>query len=135
MHLAASGPVATLTPFLAYAVGMGASVVMVSLAAALAGTGLATAVRRHTPLLMRTGSVLMVLAGLYVTVFGLAEILPRFGIHALDGVLLTTARWQSSVSLAIQSWGTPVLVALVAAAAVASVWVLMAARRAERAAR
>ncbi|WP_062290275.1 cytochrome c biogenesis CcdA family protein [Demequina phytophila] len=132
--LAASGAVATVAPFLAYAIGMGASVVIVSLAAALAGNGLAAAVRRRTPLLMRAGGVLMVLAGLYVTVFGLAEILPRFGIHALDAVLLTTARWQSSISLAIQSWGTPVLVTLVAVAAVASAWVVLAARRAERAA-
>ncbi|WP_062467498.1 cytochrome c biogenesis CcdA family protein [Demequina maris] len=130
--LAASGPVATLAPFVAYAIGMGASVVLVSLAAALAGTGLAAAVRRRTPQLMRAGGVLMVLAGVYVTVFGLAEILPRFGIHALDGVLLATARWQSSISLAIQSWGTPVLVGLVLAAAVASAWVVIAARRAER---
>ncbi|SEJ58450.1 cytochrome c biogenesis CcdA family protein [Demequina mangrovi] len=130
--LAATGPVATLTPFLAYGLGMGASVVLVSLAAALAGGGLATAVRRRTPLLMRLGGVLMVLAGLYVTLFALAEILPRYGITALDPVLLTTSRWQSSVTLAIQSWGTPVLVAVVGFAALATLGVVVAARRAER---
>ncbi|WP_062518280.1 cytochrome c biogenesis CcdA family protein [Demequina gelatinilytica] len=130
--LDASGPVATVTPFLAYGVGMGASVVLVSLTAAVAGTGLATAVRRRTPALMRAGGVLMVLAGIYVVVFALAEILPRHGVHTLDGVLLATSRWQSAVTLAIRDWGTPVLIALVAVAAVAAAAVLVAARRAER---
>ncbi|WP_082092390.1 cytochrome c biogenesis CcdA family protein [Demequina pelophila] len=129
--LDAPGPAAAIAPFLAYGVGMGASVVLVSLAAALAGTSAATALRRRTPLLMRAGGVLMVLAGLYVVVFGLAEVLPRFGIHTLDGVLLTTARWQSSITHAIQGWGTPVLVSLAALAVVATAAVLVAARRAE----
>ncbi|WP_062382834.1 cytochrome c biogenesis CcdA family protein [Demequina iriomotensis] len=128
--LAASGPVAAVAPFVAYALGMGASVVLVSLAAAVAGTGLATALRRRTPVLMRAGGVLMILAGIYVVVFALAEILPRHGVHALDGVLLATSRWQSSLSLAIQSWGTTVLVGVVLAAACATVAVLIAARRA-----
>ncbi|MDX5319253.1 MAG: cytochrome c biogenesis CcdA family protein [Actinomycetes bacterium] len=129
--LAAPGPVAAVVPFVAYALGMGATVVLVSLAAAIAGTGVAAALRRHTPTLMRAGGVLMILAGLYVTVFGLAEILPRYGITALDPVLLTTARWQSEVSLAIQSWGTPVLLALVGVAVVGAATVVVAARRAE----
>lgn len=129
--LGATGPVGALTPFVAYALGMGTAVVLVSLAAAVAGTGAATALRRRTPQLMRAGGVLMVIAGLYVVVFGLAEILPRYGVTALDPVLLTTARWQSEVSLAIQSWGTPALLALAGVAVVGAAAVLLAARRAE----
>lgn len=129
--LAATSPVATISPFLAYGLGMGASVVLVSLAAALAGTGVAAALRRRTPLLMRIGGVLMVLAGVYVTLFGLAEVLPRFGIDVLDPVVLTTTRWQSAVTFAVQDWGTPVLVALVGLTVVAAVTVGVMARRAE----
>ncbi len=111
--LDASGPVGAVAPFVIYAAGMGTSVVLVSLAAALLGSGAASALRRHTPALMRAGGVLMVLAGFYIVVFGLAEILPRHGIHRLDAVLTTTSRWQGQVAQAISSWGTPVLIALV----------------------
>lgn len=109
---------------------MGTAVVLVSLAAAIAGTGAAAALRRRTSALMRAGGVLMVLAGAYVVLFALAEILPRYGILALDPVLLTTAGWQSQVTLAIQSWGTPVLVGLLVLAVLATVGVWIAARRA-----
>ncbi|MDN4477849.1 cytochrome c biogenesis CcdA family protein [Demequina lignilytica] len=129
--LGAGGPVATITPFVAYGLGMGTAVVLVSLVAALAGTGVAAALRRRTPLLMRIGGVLMVLAGVYVTLFGLAEVLPRFGIDALDPVIAVTTRWQSAVTFAVQDWGTPVLVGLVVLAVGAAVTVEVAARRAE----
>lgn len=122
--LAAANPVSAIVPFVLYAVGMGTSIVLVSIAAALLGSGAAAALRRHTPVLMRAGGVLMVLAGLSVVLFGLAEILPRYGIRALDGVLTTTSQWQGAVTQAIQSWGTPVLVVLVAVA-IASVAVVL----------
>lgn len=131
--LDAPGLIATVTPFVAYGVWMSTAVVLVSLAAALAGTGAAAALRRRTPVLMRAGGVLMVLAGVYVTLFGLAEVLPRFGIHALDQVVLTTTRWQFEVTTAIQSWGTAVLVGMVVLACAAAVAVWVGARRAERA--
>jgi cytochrome c biogenesis protein CcdA len=130
--LDAPGPVAAIVPFLTYALGMGASVVLVSLAAAFAGTGAAAALRRRTPLLMRIGGVLMVLAGVYVTLFGLAEVLPRYGVYALDPVVRVTTQWQFEVTQAIQSWGTPVIVGLVALAAGGAIAVLIAARRATR---
>ena len=110
-------------PFIIYGVGMGASVLTVTLLAVLVGSGVTTALRKRTTMIMRVGGVLMILAGLYVVVFGLAEILPRFGIEALNPVLYTTARWQSAVTEAIQSWGTPVLVALVVAVMAAVVWI------------
>ncbi len=122
--VAATNPVSAVVPFLLYALGMGTSVVLVSILAALLGTGVIAVLRRHTLVIMRIGGVIMVLAGLGVLLFGLAEILPRFGIRVLDGVLTTTSQWQGAVAQAIQSWGTPVLIALVVIA-VASVVVVL----------
>lgn len=130
--LDAPGPVAAIAPFVAYGLGMGASVVIVSLAGALAGTGAAAALRRRTPQLMRAGGVLMVAAGLYVLLFGLAEVLPRYGVYALDPVVRVTTQWQFEVTQAVQSWGTTALVVIVALAVGGTAAVLIAARRAER---
>jgi cytochrome c biogenesis protein CcdA len=121
--LVASNPLGAVLPFIIYGVGMGASVLTVSLLAVLVGSGVTTALRNNTTMIMRVGGVLMILAGLYVVVFGLAEILPRFGIEALNPVLYTTARWQSAVTEAIRSWGTPLLVALVVAVISVVVWI------------
>jgi len=127
--LAATNPIGAVAPFVVYGIGMGASVLFVSLIAALAGSGVASALRSKTPAIMRGGGVLMVLAGIYVLLFGLSEILPRFGVHTLDPVLTTTGRWQGTVSGAIQSWGTPVLIGLVVAITLVVVWVFLAGRR------
>ncbi|WP_159448774.1 cytochrome c biogenesis CcdA family protein [Demequina sp. NBRC 110053] len=127
--LAATGPVGAISPFLVYAAGMGASILAVSILAAVAGSSAAAALRARTPLLMRIGGALMILAGLYVFVFGLAEVLPRHGIDTLNPVLTTTAAWQGSVALWIDSWGTVALVVFVAVIAALTVWILMAARR------
>lgn len=121
--LVASNPLGTVLPFAIYGIGMGASVVALSLLAALVGSGVVTSLRRKTTFIMRLGGVLMILAGLYVFVFGLSEILPRFGIEALNPVLLTTTRWQAAVTEAIQSWGTPILVTIVATVGAAVTWV------------
>lgn len=126
---AAPNPVAAGAPFVLYAIGMGSSIMIVSLVAAVAGMGLAAGLRRHTPTLMRIGGVVMVIAGLYVVVFALAEILPRFGIHALNELLLWTGQLQGAVSGAIQSWGMPLLVAVVVIAAAAMTVVLWRSRR------
>ena len=129
--LAAPGPVGAVAPFLIYGAGMGASVLAVSLLAAVAGSSAASALRSRTPQLMRVGGGLMVLAGIYVLLFGLAEVLPRYGVDALNGVLHTTARWQGSVSQWIESWGTVALIVFVAAVAVATVAILLLGRRAD----
>lgn len=129
MSLGADNPVAAVLPFLIYAVGMGTAVLAVSLIAALAGTAAASALRKHTPRIIRAGGVLMVLAGIYVMLFGLAEVLPQYGIDVLEPVLLTTARWQGSIVTAIQGWGTGVLIAAVIVVAAATVAVLLATRR------
>ncbi|WP_062137710.1 cytochrome c biogenesis CcdA family protein [Demequina aestuarii] len=127
--LAATGPVAAVAPFFIYGAGMGASVLAISMVAAVAGSAAASTMRRHTPLLMRVGGGLMVVAGLYVLVFGLAEVLLQYGIDTLNPVLTTTAQWQSGVSAWIESWGTAVLVIFVAIVAAAAGAILVAARR------
>jgi hypothetical protein len=129
--LAAPGPVGAVAPFLIYGAGMGASVLAVSILAAVAGSSAAVALRSKTPLLMRIGGGLMALAGAYVLVFGLAEVLPRYGIDALNPVLHTTARWQGAVAQWIESWGTVALVVFVVAVAAATVVILVVGRRAD----
>ncbi len=129
----ASGAIAAILPFVIYGAGMGAAILAVSMAAALAGATVASALRRHTPTLMRVGGVIMIVAGLYVTVFGLAEVLPRFGITTLDGVLTTTLTWQSSAAAWIGSWGTTILVVVVTAVLTVAALILVRGRRAARA--
>ncbi|GIG54056.1 cytochrome c biogenesis CcdA family protein [Demequina activiva] len=129
--LAAPGPVGAVAPFLIYGAGMGASVLAVSILAAVAGSSAAAALRSKTPVLMRIGGGLMVLAGIYVLLFGLAEVLPRYGIDALNEVLHTTARWQGAVAQWIESWGTVALIVFVAVVAIATVVILLLGRRAD----
>ncbi|WP_062070447.1 cytochrome c biogenesis CcdA family protein [Demequina sediminicola] len=126
--LNASSPIDAVAPFIAYGVGMGTSVVLVSVLAALVGSSLASGLRKHTVTLMRVGGVLMIAAGIYVTVFGLAEVLPQFGIHTLDPVLKATISAQSAVSQAVSSWGTPVLLALSGIALIAVIWAFVTGR-------
>ena len=129
--LTASNPFGAVGPFVIYAAGMGSSILFVSVAAALAGVGIAAVLRAHTGLIMRIGGGVMIVAGIYVLAYGLAEILPRFGIHALDPLLLRTAGWQGAITTAIQEWGTPVLVALGAVVATVVIAVLVVAARVE----
>jgi cytochrome c biogenesis protein CcdA len=130
--LAASNPAGAVAPFVIYAVGMGTAVLAVSLAAAFAGASVGAALRRHTPLIMRIGGAIMILAGLYVVTYGLAELLPQFGVRALDPVLLGTSRWQGQVSDAVAGLGAPVLGVIAGVVAVAVAATLVAARRRRR---
>lgn len=127
--LSATNPVGAIAPFVIYAAGMGTSILVVSLLAALAGSSVASTLRAKTPMLMRVGGGLMVVAGLYVVVFGLSEVLPRFGIDTLTPVLTTTTQWQSAVVSGIQSWETSILVAVVVAVALVVTGVFVAARK------
>jgi cytochrome c biogenesis protein CcdA len=127
--LDASNPVGAVAPFVIYGAGMGTAVLMVSLAAAFAGAAVGRALRKRTGGILRAGGVIMVLAGLWVILYGLAEILPRYGVRALDEVLLGSSRIQGSISSAITDWGTPVLVTLVSLVVAAVVLVFVLARR------
>jgi len=130
--LAATNPVGAVAPFLIYAAGMGTSIMVVSLAAAVAGSSVASALRSKTPVIMRVGGGLMILAGIYVALFGLAEVLPQYGVTALNPVLVATTEWQGAVVTWIQSWNTTVLVTTVAILAVIVVAVLVRVRPASR---
>jgi cytochrome c-type biogenesis protein len=130
--LAASSALGAIAPFLVYAIGMGTAVLLVSLAAALVGAGAGMALRRRTLLIMRIGGVVMILAGLSAVAYGLAEILPQFGLDALDPLLLQTASWQGSVATAIEGWGTPVLVTLAAGVAITAIVLVAATARSDR---
>ncbi|WP_291377718.1 cytochrome c biogenesis CcdA family protein [Demequina sp.] len=127
--LDASNPVGAVAPFVIYGAGMGTAVLMVSLAAAFAGAAVGRALRKRTGAILRAGGVIMVLAGLWVIVYGLAELLPRYGVRALDEVLLGSSRIQGDISSAITDWGTPVLVTLVSLVVAAVVVVFVLARR------
>jgi len=127
--LDASGPVGAIAPFVIYGAGMGTSVLIISLAAALAGSAVGRALRERTGLILRIGGVIMVLAGAWVIIYGLAELLPRYGVTALNEVLLSSSRVQGNISNAITDWGTPVLVTVLALVVAAIVVVFAVARR------
>ncbi len=115
--LNAHGPVAKAVPFVVYAIGMGTSILVVSVIAAFAGSTVVAGLRRRTPAIMRGAGWLMVVAGVYATLYGLAEVLQQHGNDALQGILEVTGGWQGSITRAIHGWGTPTLIVLAVVAA------------------
>lgn len=111
-------------PFVVYALGMSAVMMGLALIAGLVGTGVLARARRHTRTITRAGGVLMVAAGLYVGLFGLGEVLPRYGVRTLDPVVTSTLKAQSSVLTWMSQWSDAVLAATVATVVVivAAVW-------------
>jgi cytochrome c biogenesis protein CcdA len=128
----APGPVAKTTPFLIYAIGMGTSILAISIVAALAGSTVVAGLRRRTPAIMRGAGWLMIVAGIYATLYGLAEILQQHGNSALTGVLDVTGGWQSGITRTIHGWGLPVLITLAVLAVVAVAWVYGSRQRRDR---
>lgn len=128
----APGPVAKTTPFLIYAIGMGTSILAISIVAALAGSTVVAGLRRRTPAIMRGAGWLMIVAGIYATLYGLAEILQQHGNSALSGVLDVTGGWQSGITRTIHGWGLPVLITLAVLAVVAVAWVYGSRQRRDR---
>jgi hypothetical protein len=78
---------------------------------------------------MRAAGWLMILAGLHAALYGLAEVLPRYGIDALASVVDVTGTWQGALTRAIVGWGTPMLAALAVLAAIAVAWIFGVWRR------
>ena len=91
--------------------------------AALAGSTVIAGLRRRTPAIMRAAGWLMILAGIYAFLYGLAEVLQQFGIDALQGVFEVTLAWQGSLTRAVYGWGVPTLVTLAVLAGGIAVWV------------
>jgi cytochrome c-type biogenesis protein len=65
---------ATVSTFVAYALGMGLVVGVLAVAAALASTAAATGIRRLLPYAGRIGGVLLVVTGAYVSYYGIYEL-------------------------------------------------------------
>jgi len=127
--LNAPGPIAKTLPFLVYAVGMGTSILVISIVAALAGSTVVAGLRRRTPAIMRGAGWLMIVAGVYATLYGLAEILQQNGNTALSGIIDVTAGWQGDITRTIHGWGLPVLVTLAVVTTAAVLWILVARSR------
>jgi cytochrome c biogenesis protein CcdA len=123
-----TGPLAKALPFLAYGIGMGTSILIISVIAALAGSTVVAGLRRRTPAIMRAAGWFMILAGIYALLYGLAEVFQRFGITALAGVQDATLGWQGSLTRTIHGWGLPAFIALAVVAVGGVVWLFRARR-------
>jgi cytochrome c-type biogenesis protein len=92
-------PLATLLTFVVYALGMGAALAVLTVAVALARTGVVTAFRRVLPHVQVISGVLMVLAGIFVAYYAWVEVQELNG-EGSSGLVSWTRDLQSS----IQSW-------------------------------
>jgi cytochrome c-type biogenesis protein len=84
--------------FVAYGLGMGATVGIVAVAVALARTSLVTRLRRAAPVISRAGGLLLVLAGAYVAYYGVYEVRVFDGGDASDPVVDAFGEVQSAVA-------------------------------------
>jgi hypothetical protein len=92
-------PFATLLTFVVYALGMGAALAVLTVAVALARTGVVTAFRQVLPHVQVISGVLMMLAGIFVTYYAWVEVQELNGAGS-SGLVSWTRDLQSS----IQSW-------------------------------
>lgn len=91
--------VSTLLTFVVYALGMGAALAVLTVAVALARTGVVTAFRRVLPHVQVISGILMVLAGIFVAYYAWIEVQELNG-EGSSGLVSWTRDLQSSV----QSW-------------------------------
>ncbi len=92
-------PLTTLLTFVVYALGMGAALAVLTVAVALARTGVVTAFRRVLPHVQVISGGLMVLAGIFVAYYAWVEVQELNG-EGSSGLVSWTRDLQSS----IQSW-------------------------------
>jgi cytochrome c biogenesis protein CcdA len=120
-----------LTTFVAYALGMGLVVAVLAVAAALAGTAVATGIRRVLPYVPRIGGVLLLVTGAYVGYYGFYELRLFHGDgDAADPVVGAAREVQSTLVSWVDAVGPlPMLVAL---AVLVAGGVLLARRRRAR---
>ena len=124
-----SNPVAVGLPFVIYAAGMGASIVAVSMIAAFAGAGAVASFRRHTPTIMRASGVLMIIAGIYVFFYGLAEVLQHRGNSSLDWILTESNKWRGEIELRAYEWGPTILTYVAIGVGLLAAWFLFGRNR------
>jgi cytochrome c-type biogenesis protein len=123
----AGGTPALLATYLAYAVGMGAVVGVLSLAAATASSGLTARMRRTAPYVARASGALLVLAGAYVAWYGWFELRVLAGSATGDPVVDAATGVQSALARAVADVGAAGVAAvalgvLAVAAVAAALW-------------
>jgi cytochrome c biogenesis protein CcdA len=91
-------PLAGIGLFLTYAAGMGLVVGTASLAVALARLSFVSRLRRASPVLVRVGGAVMVLAGAYVAWYGWYELRVFAGDTGDDPLVEAAARLQSAIA-------------------------------------
>jgi cytochrome c-type biogenesis protein len=102
-------PVAGVGLFLTYAAGMGLVVGTASLAVALARLSVVDRLRRATPVLVRVGGAVALLAGAYVAWYGWYELRVFAGDTGADPVIDAAAAVQSAVAGWLGSLGAAVI--------------------------
>ncbi len=117
--------------FLAYALGMGLVLMVLTMAIALARAGLVRNMRRIVPYVNRISGALLILAGAYVAYYGVYELRVREGELGGGGLAQLVFDWNASISTWIQETG-PVRLGLLLALAIAVAVTLSLARRAAR---
>jgi cytochrome c biogenesis protein CcdA len=117
--------------FIAYATGMAITVGVAALAVALAGSAVGAAFRRVLPYVGRITGVVVLLTGLYVTYYGFYEIRVFFAEASPDDPVVKVAGTvQSWLARQVDAVGArPLLAVLVALAAAAAGWHILAVRR------
>ncbi|RJL30771.1 cytochrome c biogenesis CcdA family protein [Bailinhaonella thermotolerans] len=132
--LTSGGVLGGLAVFVAYAVGMGLVVALLSVAVALARASLAARMRRALPYVSRVSGGLLLAAGVYVVYYGWYELRVFAGAAADDPVVGAVTAAQGAVSRAVQGagagWIAGALLALVVISALLTRRVRAARRRA-----
>ncbi|WP_235854986.1 cytochrome c biogenesis CcdA family protein [Nonomuraea aridisoli] len=117
--LSGAGPAGGAAAFLAYALGMGLVVTVLSLAVGLARAAAVARLRRLLPYVSRAGGVLLVLAGLYVAYYGWYELRVLAGAAADDPIVGAVTSAQSALTTWLTNAGAGCLAATAAVLAVA----------------
>jgi cytochrome c biogenesis protein CcdA len=103
--LTSGGVLGGLTIFVAYAIGMGLVVAMLSLAVALARGATVARMRRILPYVSRISGGLLCLAGLYVAYYGWYELRVFAGASTDDPIVDVTTAMQGAVADGIEALG------------------------------
>ena len=91
--------------FVAYGLGMGALVAVLTVAVSFARVGIVTAMRRLLPHIGKISGALMIVAGLFVAYYGWWETQILAGNEVSDGPAGALLDWNSDVSTRIQEIG------------------------------
>lgn len=130
--LTSGGILGGLAVFLAYALGMGLVITLLSLAVALARGAAVAGMRRILPYVPRISGALLILAGLYVTYYGWYELRVFAGAAADDPVIGTVTRLQGGLSGWLEMLGPAWIALALAVLLLAAITIRRAFRRSWR---